>query len=190
MKIGSAPHCPADAMAAALTRVGALVSWKQVPIEADNLSLSMPHPVFFLRTARIRADIALRDAVDAGGWRFLVRKSNVVIAAAHVREDGATWRMSSVKTGSWATSTSKALEAAYRADAVLSEVSTWPSYLWCRATWTAALWFRAENPDDDRVVPLPYVRVFTPFKAYSATEFMAETVKLVPAEPDYFPPFA
>lgn len=191
MKIAFPPGCPAGAQAAALARVAALVSWHLVPIADDVLTLSMPHPVFFVRTRRIRADITLRDAVDAGGWRFLVRKGVDVKAAVQVREDGATWRVSSVKMGSWATRTKDALEKAYVEGSDLPEVSAWPSYLWCRATWTAALWFRTDNPDHDRVVPLPYVRgPFEPLKPYSGEAFMKMVVQQVPAEPDFFPPYA
>lgn len=190
MKIIFPDDCPEDAREVALARVAALVSWEKVPIKAGNLSLSMPHQVFFVRTRRIRADIPLRDAVDAGGWRFLVRKGDDVRAAVQVWEDGATWRVSSVKTGSWATRTKDALEVAYGGAIKTPDVPARPSYLWCRATWTAALWFRAVDPDDDRVVPLPYVRKpFLPLKAYSAREFMDVTLGKVPAEPSFFPPY-
>jgi hypothetical protein len=190
MRIVLPDNCPPDAKEVALARVAALVSWEKVPIVAGNLSLSMPHQVFFVRTQRIRADIPLRDAVDAGGWRFLVRKGDDVKAAVQVWEDGATWRVSSVKTGSWATRTEDALNVAYGANSDLRDVPAKPTYLWCRATWTAALWFRAEHPDYDRVVPLPYVRKpFLPLKAYSAQEFMDLTLGKVPAEPSFFPPY-
>lgn len=176
--------CPDDARAAAQARVAALVSWAEVPITAEKLTLSMPHRVFFVLTRRIRRNIALRDAVDAGGWRFLVRQDTEVKAAVQVWDDGATWRVSSVKTGSWATRTKDALAVAYGETTQTRDVTARPSYLWCRATWTAALWFRAENPDHDRVVPLPYVRKpFEPLTVYSAQAFMATTVAQVPAGP-------
>jgi hypothetical protein len=186
MKIEFPPGCPQEAQAAALARVTALVSWHVVPIEAGALTLSMPHPVFVVRTLRIRAGMELRDAVDAAGWRFLVRKGTEVKAAVQVREDGATWRVSSVKMGSWATRTKDALDKAYGEGSEQPEVSAWPSYLWCRATWTAALWFRATDPEHDRVVALPYVRgELKPLTPYTAKKFMEETVKQVPPPPEY-----
>ena len=167
-------ECPPAALAAATARIAAIVSWRSMTLQANDLTLSMPHQVFAVRTARICTDLPLRRAVDPIGWRFLVRKGVDVKAAVQVRDDDGTWRVTSVKMGSWATETRAALEVAYDAPPRTPDVRARPSYLWCRATWTAALWFLADDADNDRVVPLPYAR--DPFEAltpYSAVDFMS-----------------
>ena len=103
MRLRPATDCPPAARTAAVTRLGELISWGQVKIAADGLTLSMPHRVFFLRRRRLSDSGSLRGITEPGGWRFLLRWENNEVAALQTWEQDSRWRLSTVKMGSWAT---------------------------------------------------------------------------------------
>lgn len=180
MKLRPEIGCPAEARDAAAARVGNLMSWGQLKLGQGSFTLSMPHAVFFLRATRLAHGGRLRAIAEPGGWRFLVRRGGDLVAAVQAWEADGRWKVSMVKSGSWATKTRPALEAA---EAALAAKAT-PTFLWCRSAWTAALWLQADEASHDLVVPLPYVRhPLKPLVPLPAAQFLSEILAMVAPDP-------
>jgi hypothetical protein len=145
--------CPEEAQEVAWQKVSQLAGWGVLGFKDKALRLSLPHRVYNLRSRGLAEHgTALREAVDAGGWRFLIVETSAreIVAAVQTWHEEGQWKVSSVRTGTWATATKSALTGGgLPSPATLA-------YLWCRRTWTAALWLRAEKPEDDKVIPLPW----------------------------------
>jgi hypothetical protein len=162
--------CPPAVQQVALQKLQGLLDWAALGLQPAGLRLSLPHRVCNLGARGLLGDMALHQAVDPAGWRFLIVDATAPTAAVRAavqtwQEDG-HWKVSSVRTGTWATAT----EAALRADGLPQPATL--AYLWCRITWTAALWLRTADQDGDRVIPLPYVAGLVPLAPVTPAEYL------------------
>jgi hypothetical protein len=184
MSIACDPDFPLDAQAMAVRKVAPLLKWKtlfEMGADAEPV-VGFPHRIYWLRHWDLQAAIERPMAVCAEerGWRFLLltgTEQTQVAPRAAVEtwlEDG-RWRVSSVRTGTKASSGMRtALEAALDCSK-LNDQGYELAYLCCRSLWANALWFRpVTGAGTDWVVPLPYAR--TPLEPY----------KVIPAS-DYWP---
>lgn len=160
---------PEEATAVALAKVEHVLQWDILELPPDGLKLVLPHRVYNLRTRGLSSNTHdLRAAADPGGWRFLVADAGgVVRATVQTWHESGRWKASSVRTGTWATSTKAAVVGeGLPAEAVLA-------YLWCRTTWTAALWLQARAGGEDKVVPLPWVKELRPLSPIPPATYLS-----------------
>lgn len=181
MSIRCDDRFPREARALASQKIAPLVQWKTLfEVGANSVaSIGFPHRIFWLRHLDLRSlnNRPMHVCAERRGWRFLLltgTASDTVEPQAAIETwfEGERWHVSSVRTGTKASSgMRRALEAATK-DPRLANGEFEPAYLCCRAVWANALWLRPREGGNGWVVPLPYARFpIRPYEVIPASEY-------------------